>query len=499
MEWKIINNTYLTLPHKHCYWAASNLIAGEYPVNIDEESSAAKIQSILDGGVTAFIDLTSDADNMRPYAAFIDNDKIKYQRFPITDHSVPESPETTKIILDAIDHYLSQGRVVYVHSSGGVGRTGTIIGCWLVRHGCPNERALETLQKLWKGGAKSAYRKSPETTMQEKYLSNGQEPSTDTESSGQVASGSKLNRAQGCLLGQLAGDSLGSLVEFETPMFIRSKYPGDVRLLANGGTFNTIAGQPTDDSEMALGLARCLVEHKTFDLEIVKQVYVDWLNSRPFDCGNTIRGGLRGMQDFNSQANGAMMRISPLAIWLAGARNQDAAELAKQDAMLTHPHPVCVQANVLFVMAIVEAIRHETKPIDLYEKILSWAESIKVEPSLMGIIIKAKDHPPADYLTHMGWVLVAFHNALWQLLHAKNLEEGVVQSVMGGGDTDTNAAICGALLGAVYGRDAIPSQWLESILSCRPERGLKNVYQPRPEIYWPMDALELAEKLLTVG
>jgi len=68
----------------------------------------------------------------------------------------------------------------------------------------------------------------------------------------------QVDRAQGCLLGQLAGDSLGGLVEFRSPEEIRRNYPDGVRELADGGTWNTIAGQPTDDSEMALSLARML-------------------------------------------------------------------------------------------------------------------------------------------------------------------------------------------------------------------------------------------------
>ena len=64
-----------------------------------------------------------------------------------------------------------------------------------------------------------------------------------------------------------------------------------------------------------------------------------------------------------------------------------------------------------------------------------------------------------------------------------------------GGDTDTNGAIAGALLGAVYGLEALPAQWLDSILSCRPQRG-RNVHQPRPQEYWPVDVLTLAETLL---
>jgi ADP-ribosylglycohydrolase len=61
-----------------------------------------------------------------------------------------------------------------------------------------------------------------------------------------------LAKAQGCLLGQLAGDALGSLVEFKSPESIRQAYPDGLRKLTGGGTWKMLAGQPTDDSEMAL-------------------------------------------------------------------------------------------------------------------------------------------------------------------------------------------------------------------------------------------------------
>jgi len=69
-------------------------------------------------------------------------------------------------------------------------------------------------------------------------------------------------------------------------------------------------------------------------------------------------------------------------------------------------------------------------------------------------------------------------------------------TVMHGGDTDTNAAIAGALLGAAYGRHAVPNQWIEKLLSCRPKSGDSRVHRPRPECFWPVDALELARALI---
>ncbi|MDR2179277.1 MAG: ADP-ribosylglycohydrolase family protein [Synergistaceae bacterium] len=324
-----------------------------------------------------------------------------------------------------------------------------------------------------------------------------------------------ISRAQGCLMGQLVGDSLGSLVEFQTPAQIRQDYPDGVRDLADGGPFQLIAGQPTDDSEMALALARSLVEHNGYDKQAVRRAYVQWIQSGPFDCGPTIAGALRGHMNPDSQANGAMMRVSPLGIW--GARNfsEDGIDhWAEEDALITHPNPVCVDANILFARAIGDAIRNPQMqgerypgpdqhgydpqiPLEVYElysEIESWAEC--AESAVEETVKAARNSPPPSYTRQMGWVLIAFHNALYQLLHAHSFEEALVDTVMRGGDTDTNAAICGALLGAVYGLEAIPARWREAVLNCRPSPDNPRTKCPRPECYWPVDALTLAQQLL---
>lgn len=307
---------------------------------------------------------------------------------------------------------------------------------------------------------------------------------------------SRLSRAQGCLLGQLAGDALGGLVEFQSPEEILHRYPRGVRELADGGTWNTIAGQPTDDSEMALLLARMLFARGVYEPEAALQAYQYWLDSDPFDCGGTISAGLRGRPNPESQANGALMRISPLGIFGANYPVETVGAWAMQDAALTHPHLVCVQANALFAMAIAHAIASGGDAGHLYRNIEQWAADLSVDRALKDAIQGAAYAPPADYVRQQGWVLIAFRNALWQLLHAPSLEEGVINTVMRGGDTDTNAAICGALLGAVHGRDSTPNQWIERILTCRPEAGLPGVHRPRPECFWPVDVMKIAEGLI---
>lgn len=247
---------------------------------------------------------------------------------------------------------------------------------------------------------------------------------------------------------------------------------------------------------MALMLARTLAAEKSFDPVSVRKAYQFWLDSKPFDCGTTTSTGLCGLPNSASQANGALMRVSPLGIFAANHSLTKAAEWARGDAAITHPNPVCQDASALFVMAVAKAVRTGEKPRDLYNQITDWAKDLSADISVIQAIHSAAEAPPNDYLRHQGWVLTAFQNALFQLLHAESLEAGVIDTVMHGGDTDTNAAICGALLGAVYGREAVPDRWVNRVLTCRPIEGLAGVKRPRPECFWPVDALILAELLL---
>ncbi len=312
-----------------------------------------------------------------------------------------------------------------------------------------------------------------------------------------IVSPEQKSRAQGCFLGQLIGDALGSLVEFERTETIRGLYPNGVREMADGGTHNTIAGQPTDDSEMTLALARSLVRHNKYDVENVTESYVDWYHSGPFDCGNTIASALNGEPDYVSQANGAMMRISPVGIFGSKYDLGNVAKWAEQDAGITHPNINCIDANVLFTKAIAYSIRTGVEADTLYAKIMDWADDLNIDGELMTAMRSAEDLAwEAWWSEHHGWVLLAFKNSLWQLLHATNFEEAIVETIDRGGDTDTNAAICGALLGAVYGREAIPKSWISTVLNCRPESNKPGVLHPRPVHYWPIDALELVGQLI---
>ena len=315
----------------------------------------------------------------------------------------------------------------------------------------------------------------------------------------EIMESARIVRAKGCLAGQLAGDSLGSLVEFMPPEEICRRYPEGVCELADGGVWNTLAGQPTDDSEMALALARTLVDRKGFDPNAIRTAYVEWYKSGPFDMGKTISGALRGRLNPESQANGGLMRVSPLGIFGACHSANQVMEWAEADTGLTHVHPVCRKASALFVAAVAHAIQSGDGPKAIYGRIADWADDSSVPTALRETTLIAAEEPPADCCRQPGWVLIAWQNALWQLLHAENAEAGIIDTVGRGGDTDTNAAIAGALLGAVYGLAGIPVRWVEALRQCRPEAGRPGVRHPRPKHYWPIDFEELAERLYRLG
>jgi ADP-ribosylglycohydrolase len=285
------------------------------------------------------------------------------------------------------------------------------------------------------------------------------------------------------------------LVEFQTPERIRRNNPNGVTELVAGGTWNNLAGQLTDDSEMALMLARSLVSVGTFDSKKVLERYQFWISGGPFDSGGTTRAGLAGNPIFESQANGSLMRISPLGIFGVNHSAETVAAWAEADAALTHPNEVPVAATALFAMAIAHVIKTGCTAQELYALIAGWAETRNDPQAIRDVIAAAATTRPDDYVALQGWVLIAFQNALWQLLHTQSFRAGVEDTVMQGGDTDTNAAICGALLGAVYGRESVPQSWVDALLNCRPTADDPNCFHPRPEVFWPVDVLELAAQL----
>jgi protein tyrosine/serine phosphatase len=171
-------------PFPNSYWVSPNqLLAGEYPGDSEKEAATKRLCALLDAGIRTFIDLTDedeineDAKPVPPYRCLLrdvaDERRIEvtYMRVPIPDRGIP-SVWTLRCILDVIDRSVLDENAVFVHCWAGRGRTGTVVGCYLKRHGLANDKdvveKIMELRKLMPSGRNS----SPHTTEQIRMVQN---------------------------------------------------------------------------------------------------------------------------------------------------------------------------------------------------------------------------------------------------------------------------------------------------------------------------------------
>jgi hypothetical protein len=166
-------------PIPESFWVLpGRFLAGAYPgLRSDEFGTRQHLAAFLDAGFDTFIDLTCEGE--RPdYLLALQEEagtyerQIHHRRFSFPDFDVP-TPETMAATLDAIDAALADDRKVYLHCVGGIGRTGTTVGCWFVRHGMKPTEALLHLRKLYYSAAQSLIMPhSPETEEQVRFILN---------------------------------------------------------------------------------------------------------------------------------------------------------------------------------------------------------------------------------------------------------------------------------------------------------------------------------------
>lgn len=162
-----------SLPVPDCYWVQSNLLAGEYPGALDDDQARFNLRRFLRAGITFFLDLTEE-DELRPYSPLLLQEaaaqglNVEHRRMAIQDLSTP-SRATMVEILTTLDQALVAGHTVYVHCWGGIGRTGTVVGCYLIRQGRSGPEALAEIARL-RAGTPDGWRSSPETESQRQLV-----------------------------------------------------------------------------------------------------------------------------------------------------------------------------------------------------------------------------------------------------------------------------------------------------------------------------------------
>jgi ADP-ribosylglycohydrolase len=272
-------------------------------------------------------------------------------------------------------------------------------------------------------------------------------------------------RVRGVLWGAAVGDALGCTWEF----LEAGRIPQEGTLeVTGGGHFAWRRGEVTDDTDLLLCGAASYRDAGLFAPEEMQRQLLAWLAADPRDVGTQTAKAIRALQagaalqaDEEAQGNGALMRAA-----VHGAMTEQplrAARAASLDAALTHPSTLARGVSAGFAALVSRTIWGSARsPAGMLAEVLALADEL---PELAAAAEHFRPYAAPEARSG-GWCVHTLRLALWAVLAAPSYEAGISAVVRTGGDTDTNAAVTGALLGARFGRQGIPQRWRDAL---RPE------------------------------
>jgi ADP-ribosyl-[dinitrogen reductase] hydrolase len=478
-------------PLPNTYWVEpGRLLAGEYPATSSRTDTLARLNKLLAAGVTTFVDLT-EAGELPPYESLLENVKtatgadVAYVRLPIRDHSIPESREAMVAIHEYLDHAFDGGQCVYLHCHAGVGRTGTVLGCYFVQRGMHPDAALDQLNALWRFNARSRdWPTTPETDEQYAYVQGWQapeQPAVEPESLPREdlqAARAVRDRYQGALVGLAVGDAIGATVQYRPA----GSFPplGD---MIGGGPFEMPRGGWTDDTATALCVTESLIVCNGFDARDQINRYERWQReghlSSTGQCVGITAGVARalatarwsgkpfaGSHDPTRLDKDALSRVAPAVLFFL-ADPRSAVEHAAEVARTTDQSPVlldgCRYLASLMIGALQGASRQQLLSAD-YTPVEGLWNKRPLKPAIAAIAAGSYKSKSPPEIQGGGGVVEALEAVLWVLNRTQTFREGVLMAVNLGLDSDVTGAVFGQLGGAIYGIGAIPSGWRSGLL-----------------------------------
>jgi ADP-ribosyl-[dinitrogen reductase] hydrolase len=284
-----------------------------------------------------------------------------------------------------------------------------------------------------------------------------------------------VSRARGALLGLVAGNQLGVPTEhLGTPEAIRKAFPNGVVDLAPAPKNSPY----DDDAAMALLLGESLLASKGFDANDVARRWVKWMKVDGRGIGITTRRALtlidRGKDPFEagqlanqenpgrSAGNGSVMRCIPVALRYYDDPDR-LIRVSTQQAAITHADERCTWGAAAVNLAARELLHGNIYFIDeMMHRIGDRAPRVLRE-AIHRVPRERESDLPIARAGEAGYVVHCVEIAFWFVTHDRSLEEALIALAQAGGDTDTNAAVAGGLLGARYGDVALPPRWVDQI------------------------------------
>ena len=277
-------------------------------------------------------------------------------------------------------------------------------------------------------------------------------------------------RAIGALVGSAVGDALGAPFEFGAAGAYSARFPepviGGIGEMIGGGSFHWRPGEFTDDTQMAVALALSITEHDGLDADDVWARFVAWRRTAG-DVGNLTRRALHSSDwrgaaldahdalGGRSAANGALMRVTPIALAWAAADEATLMTVARAQAALTHHDPDAGWGAAIGAALIRRAILGED-PIAALPEVLALVDQPHRDEFAA---LCAPDWCPGDDTRSNGSVYTCLAEAVWAVRTTTTFADAVRAAVDLGGDTDTVACVTGAIAGARASIQAIPSRW----------------------------------------
>lgn len=314
-------------------------------------------------------------------------------------------------------------------------------------------------------------------------------------------------RAVGTIVGSAVGDALGAPFEFGPAGAYSRRFPqpvlGGNGEMVGGGGFDWAAGEFTDDTQMALALAESLLSAHGLDADDLWTRFRAWahdandigINTRAVLSHRSHEGAAEKGHNAcggRSASNGCVMRIAPVGVLGVGLGRDETVRVAAAQAALTHFDPAAA-AGAAIVAEIIRRVIVTGVFHGVPEKVVS---ELSAHPVLGGAVAAYEPLVSIDFdpVTFTGpgngsvWTTVA--QAVWAVRTTTSFEEAMVAVINLGGDTDTVAAVAGAVAGALYGMQRIPVRWVTYVHG--------TVRQPDGDLreYRTQDLIDVGRRLL---